>query len=148
MLAKGMIAVVLLAFSLVSHAEVVNIDSKELLQLIAKGVPLIDIRTEGEWNATGVVAGSKLLTFFDERGQANTSMWLERAKPIAGPDTPVILICRSGNRSNAAAQFLSDRAGYKTVYNVSRGMNGWVGEGRKTVSADRSMAVCSLGGPC
>lgn len=148
MIAKGVLVAALAVLSWGARAEVVNIDSKKLEQLIAKGVPLIDIRTEGEWNATGVVAGSKLLTFFDERGQANTSLWLERAKPIAGPENPVILICRSGNRSNAAAKFLSDHAGYKTVYNVSRGMNGWVGEGRKPVSADRSMAVCLLGRPC
>ncbi len=117
----------------VAQAEVVNIDNAELARLTAAGVPLIDIRTENEWKSSGVIAGSKLLTFFDERGQANTALWLEKARSIARPDQPVILICRSGNRTREASRFLSEQAGYKTVYNVSKGVGGWVGEGRSLV---------------
>jgi rhodanese-related sulfurtransferase len=35
----------------------------------------------------------------------------------------------------AAAKFLSEQSGYKTVYNVSKGLGGWVGEGRPVVPA-------------
>jgi len=116
-------------------AAVINIDNAELARLAAKGVALIDIRTEGEWKASGVIAGSRLLTFFDEGGRANPAQWLEKAKVIARPDQAVILICRSGNRTKAASQFLSEQAGYRTVYNVTGGLNGWLGEGRPTVPA-------------
>lgn len=116
-----------------AHAEVVNIDNAELARLTASGVPLIDIRTENEWKSTGVIAGSKLLTFFDERGQANPAQWLEKARAIARPDQPVILICRSGNRTREASRFLSEQAGYKKVYNVSKGVGGWVSEGKTLV---------------
>jgi rhodanese-related sulfurtransferase len=128
----------LAALSLVSlavHAEVINIDNAELTKLMAKGVPLVDIRTEGEWKGTGVIAGSKLLTFFNEQNQANPPVFVERLKPIAKPDQPVILICRSGNRSGKAGQYLSEQAGYKTVYNVSKGIGSWSGEGRALVPA-------------
>lgn len=117
-----------------ARAEVVNIDNAELAKLVASGVPLIDIRTEGEWKSTGVIRGSRLLTFFDERGQADPRRWLEKALPIAKPEQPVILICRSGNRTREASRFLSEQGGYRTVYNVSRGLAGWVGEGRPLVS--------------
>jgi len=122
-------------FSLLARAEVINIDNAELARLTASGVPLVDIRTEGEWKDGGVLAGSKLLTFFDEAGRSNPPQWLEKLKAVTKPGQPVILVCRSGRRSSAAAQFLSAEAGYKTVYNVSKGMNGWVGEGRPVVPA-------------
>ena len=131
---KQLFALAVLGFSAaVAYAEVINIDNAELARLTASGVPVVDIRTEGEWKETGVMAGSKRLTFFDEAGQSNPPQWLEKLKAVAKPDQPVILVCRSGKRSSAAAQFLSEQAGYKTVYNVSKGMNGWVGEGRPVV---------------
>ena len=120
-------------FALAANGEVIDIDSAELTRLQASGVPLVDIRTEGEWKTTGVIAGSRPLTYFDENGQSNPPQWLEKLKTVAKPDQPVILICRSGKRSSAATQFLSEKAGYKTVYNVSKGLNAWVGEGRQTV---------------
>ena len=116
-----------------AHADVIHIDNGEAVRLMARGVALIDIRTESEWRSTGVIQGSRLLTFFDERGQANPALWLEKARLIAKPDQPVILICRSGNRTRETSRFLSEQAGYRTVYNVSRGLSGWVGEGRTLV---------------
>ena len=121
--------------SLAAHAEVINIDNAELAKLMAKGVPLVDIRTEGEWKGTGVISGSKQLTFFNEQGQANPPVFIDKLKTIAKPNQPVILICRSGNRSSKAGQYLSDQAGYKTVYNVTQGMAAWGGEGRPVVPA-------------
>ena len=113
-----------------TQAAVINIDNAELTRLAASGVAVVDIRTEPEWKATGVIAGSKLLTFVDEKGHIDASAWLEKIKTVAKPEQPIILICRSGNRSVAATQFLSQQAGYKTVYNAKGGINAWVKEGR------------------
>lgn len=140
-------ALVAAALAAPAGAEVINIDNAELARLTAKGVPLIDIRTAGEWNSTGVIAGSRLLTFFDERGNADPAQWLAAAKGVAKTDQPVILICRSGNRTRAAAQFLSDKAGYKTVYNVSSGLNGWLAEKRSVIPAGKAI-TCAPGVPC
>ncbi|MEK7361075.1 MAG: rhodanese-like domain-containing protein, partial [Pseudomonadota bacterium] len=71
------------AFS--ARADVVDIDSAELAKLAASGVPLIDIRTIPEWQETGIVPGSHLLTFFEERGKADPPEWLQRANAIAKP---------------------------------------------------------------
>ena len=119
--------------ALAAHAEVVNIDSTELARLSASGVPLVDIRTEGECKSTGVIAGSKLPTYVDEKGLSNPPQWLEKLKAIVKSGQSVILICRSGKRSSVAAQFLAEQAGYKTVYNVGKGLSDWVGQGRPTV---------------
>ena len=131
-----------------TQAEVINIDNTELARLAASGVAVIDIRTAPEWKETGVIAGSKLMTFFDEKGQLDATAWLAQLKGVAKPGQPVILICRSGNRSRTAAQFLTQQAGYKTVYNVSAGMNGWAKEGRAVVAAMPAVAACAAGVKC
>ena len=131
---KRMLTLVVLGLSaLMAHAEIVNIDNAELVRLSSRGMPVVDVRTEGEWKESGVLAGSKLITFFDEAGRSNPPQWLEKLKSVAKPEQPVIVVCRSGRRSLAVAQYLSDQAGYKTVYNVSKGMNSWLGEGRPVV---------------
>jgi len=139
---------VLCICTLAARAEIINIDNAELARLAASGVPVIDIRTEGEWKETGVIAGSRLLTFFNENGRSNPPQWLEKLKPIAKPEQPVILVCRSGNRTRAAAQFLAEQAGYKTVYNVSQGIKAWAGDARPLVPPSTSMAVCAPGTRC
>jgi rhodanese-related sulfurtransferase len=126
---KSLALAALCLCSLTARADIVNIDNAELSRLAAEGVPIIDIRTEAEWKSTGVIAGSKLITFFDASGNANPQ-WLEQAKSVARADQPVILICRSGNRTKAATRFLGEQAGYTKVYNVSHGLNGWISAGR------------------
>lgn len=129
------ISALLLGTTVSVRAEVVNIDSAELARLVARGLPVIDIRTAPEWKETGVLAGSKLMTFFDEKGKVDAAAWVNELKPIAGPNQPVILICRTGNRTTAVANFLSGQVGYKTVYNVSGGIHAWMKAGQPVVAA-------------
>lgn len=128
--------------SLLAHAEIIDIDNSELERLMKSGVPVIDIRTMPEWQETGVIANSRLLTFFDEQGQVDAAAWLEKLKPIAKPNQPVIIICRSGSRSKAASQFLSQQAAYSRVYNVKSGIKGWLGNGGAVIPASQSIAAC------
>ena len=139
MIKQSFVALFLCLCAWMAQAEVVNIDNAELTRLAASGAAVIDIRTEPEWKGTGVLAGSKLLTFFDERGQVDAPVWLAKLKAITKPGQSVILICRSGNRSRTAAQFLTQQAGYKTVYNVTFGMVGWANEGRAIVPANAAV---------
>lgn len=148
MIKQTLIAALFGLAALGARAEVVNIDNAELARLAASGVAVIDIRTEGEWKETGVIAGSRLLTFFDEKGRADPPAWLDKVKAVARPDQPVILICRSGNRTRAATQFLSQQAGYKTVYNATTGLSSWTKEGRPVVPAASVVAGCAPGARC
>jgi rhodanese-related sulfurtransferase len=134
--------------ALLAHAEVIDIDNTELDKLMKSGVPVVDIRLQSEWEETGIVGGSKLLTFFDERGKADPASWLEKVKPIAKPGEPVIVICRSGNRTRAVSQFLSQQAGYSRVYNVKQGIKGWIGNGGPVVPATQSIAACRSAKTC
>jgi rhodanese-related sulfurtransferase len=134
--------------SLLAQAEVIDIDNAELSKLIARGVPVVDIRTQGEWEESGIVSGSKLVTFFDERGRANPAEWLEKVKPFAKPGEPVVVICRSGNRTKVVSQFLSQQAGYAKVYNVKNGIKGWLSEKSPVVPASQSIAACRAAKTC
>ncbi len=138
----------LLLAALGLRAEVIDIDNAELARLVAAKVPVIDIRTAPEWAESGVVPGSQLLTFFDERGRADPAAWLAKARPIADPSQPVILICRSGNRTQAVSRFLSDKAGYTKVYNVKSGIRTWIGEKRPLESGAKALATCQAAKTC
>jgi rhodanese-related sulfurtransferase len=48
-------------------------------------------------------------------------------------DTPVVVYCRSGNRSAQAVQLLSD-AGYTTIYDLG-GINAWQAQGLPIVKS-------------
>ncbi|SEB13629.1 Rhodanese-related sulfurtransferase [Thiothrix caldifontis] len=104
-----------------------NVSNTELKDLLAKKVTLIDIRLPEEWQETGIVAGSKPLTLFEANGQVS-KQFAQTIQQIAPPDQPVALICRTGNRTQAGAEMLA-AAGYKQVYNVTKGIKGWIGDG-------------------
>ena len=122
----------LLTSSQLARAEVIDIDNTQFQELLAKGVPVIDIRLKSEWDETGVVKGSKLVTFFDERGRYDAVAWLDSVKIYAKKSDPIIVICRSGNRTKMVSQLMSQQAGYTTVYNVKYGIQGWIKSGGKT----------------
>jgi rhodanese-related sulfurtransferase len=140
-------AALLALFALAARADVVDIGNAELARLAIAGVPIIDIRTEGEWKESGIVPGSKLITLFDEKGRPDPA-WLEKVKGVAKPDQPVIVICRSGNRTKVASQMLSQQGGYQKVYNVKDGIRVWAKEGRTMSPAATAVAACPAGARC
>ena len=107
-----------------------NINNAELAKLLEDKVTLVDIRRPEEWKQTGVVAGSNMITLFDSRGRVNPDFVSELQK-VSSPDKPVILICRTGNRTRAASTMLVKQLEYQKVYNVTRGIKGWIADKRQ-----------------
>jgi rhodanese-related sulfurtransferase len=116
-------------------AEVVNLDNKQLKQMLAENVPIIDIRRVEEWQLTGVVDKSHLITFFDARGHYNLQTWQADLNKIASKNDKFILICRTGRRTGEVANFLDQKLGYTQVYHVKDGIKDWIKSGNKVVSA-------------
>jgi rhodanese-related sulfurtransferase len=110
-----------------------NINNVQLEQLIKKGVTLVDIRRQEEWQQTGIVEGAHPITFFTRTGRVNPE-FMAQFTALVTPDQPVALICRTGNRTRAASKAIAQQLGYKTVYNVTRGITGWIGERRPVVA--------------
>jgi rhodanese-related sulfurtransferase len=106
-----------------------NADNQQLQALLAQGVPMYDVRLADEWHQTGVIAGSRRLTFVDANGQLNPE-FLPQFTQTVGKDDPVILICRTGNRTDVLGRYLAENLGYTQVYNVREGIMGWMREGR------------------
>lgn len=96
--------------------------------LIPPAMTLVDIRTPGEWKETGVVPGSHLLMFFDERGNYDAREFLQKLEKIAPKNRPVALICNSGNRTRLVSDFLS-RQGWREVYDIAGGIQAWRAKG-------------------
>ena len=120
-------------WSATGFAEVAEVDNKDLRKLIEEGVPVVDIRTRGEWHETGVIEGSHLLTFFDEQGRYDVAGWLAELEKIAKPDDRIAVICLVGTRSMMLTHFLDTKAGYTNMINVTRGIGSWIQDGHPTV---------------
>lgn len=116
-----------------AFAEIINIDNAELARLQAKGVPVIDVRTAEEWRDTGVIKGARLMTF-SVSGGFDKAAWLKQEQQVVKPGEPVVLICRSGRRSKAVADYLESQPVKGKIYNASGGMDGWKSEGRPVVA--------------
>lgn len=108
-----------------------NIDNVQLKTLLAQGTPLYDVRRPEEWRQTGVVAGSRKLTFVDASGRMNPQ-FLPSFGAEVDKTAPVILICRTGSRTKALAHELAGQ-GYTRIYNVQNGITRWVGENNPVV---------------
>lgn len=123
---------VLLQLAACSEPPYTNIDNQQLITLKTQGIPVYDIRRADEWAQTGVVDGSRRLTFVDNNGRV-TPEFMSKFTQAVGKNDPVILLCRSGNRSEVLARTLIEQAGYTKVYNVKNGMNRWISEGLPVV---------------
>ncbi len=109
--------------------DVADVDNETLAGLMAKGVPVVDIRTPPEWKQTGVLAGSHTIMAFDDKGRLAPD-FVQRLAQVAGPDDEVALICRTGNRTRTISQALARQLGYRRIYNVEKGIKAWIAEGR------------------
>ncbi len=117
-------------FTPLVHAEVVELDNRGLQKLLDAGVTIVDIRRPDEWRQTGIVPGSRLVTFFHDKEYKvfDIRAWLAAFDEVAQKGRPVILICRTGNRTQAVSK-LASQQGYSTVYNVTGGIAGWIKAG-------------------
>jgi rhodanese-related sulfurtransferase len=112
-------------FSQLTFADIQKVNTGYLKNLIVDGVPIIDIRTPKEWIETGIIEGSHLITFFNEKGEVNLGQWLFEFDKIADKQKPFILICRSGRRTGVVSKYLDKNFDFFKIYDATDGINGW-----------------------
>ena len=113
-------------------AEVIDVNNEEIIKLSNLNTPIVDVRRSSEWDQTGVIPNSILLTFFDEEGNYNFDEWYEKLQLEINVTDPIILICRSGYRSKIVANMM-DKEFNTTIYNAQSGMNSWISKKLITV---------------
>lgn len=85
---------------------------------------LIDVRTTMEYNFVGHPIGAVHIPWKDGAEMTPNPNFTAQVKALAeNPDTPILLLCRSGQRSLAAAQQLQ-QAGYRHLINIEEGFEG------------------------
>ena len=115
-----------------AYSETVDVNNEQIIELSNANIPIVDVRRSSEWEQTGVIPNSILLTFFDEKGDYNYHQWYEKLRLEINESKPVILICRSGKRSKIIAQMMNENFDH-VIYNAKRGIISWVDEKLITV---------------
>ena len=113
-------------------AEIYEVNNEKIKMLLENDVPLIDIRTEGEWYETGVIKSSHLLTFFDKDGSYDFRKWMIELGEIANENGPVIIICRSGRRSRIVSNMIIKENSEYLIYHSTNGIKSWIESNNKT----------------
>lgn len=106
------------------YAGALNPEEAYTLLKALPGAKLVDVRTEAERDWVGSVPGALEIEWISYPGGARNEQFAERLQAEVGDkDTPLLFMCRSGARSNAAAT-LAQQLGYRAVYNVKEGFEG------------------------
>ncbi|HEC03431.1 MAG TPA: rhodanese-like domain-containing protein, partial [Phycisphaerales bacterium] len=99
-----------------AHEDVTAEQARQLIDL-ANDLIIVDVREPSEYcDARGHIPGALNYPWY--------SGVLEAQYDELPVDGPILVVCGSGGRSNAAANFL-DSNGFTTVYDMLRGMNAW-----------------------
>ena len=115
-----------------AFAEVIDVNDQEIIKLSNVNIPIVDIRRSSEWNQTGIIPNSILLTFFDKEGNYNFDEWYKKLQLEINEGDPIILICRSGKRSKIVANMM-DKKFDIIIYNAQSGINSWISKKLITV---------------
>ena len=122
---RPLFLILLLSFFATARADTSIVNSAEVKNLLDQGVTLVDIRRKDEWTRSGVIDGSKLVTFFDRKGNYDIELWLQELTQLTDLSKPIIIICETGYRSTLLSKLLSERLGNSKFYNASSGIFGW-----------------------
>ncbi|HET9046225.1 MAG TPA: rhodanese-like domain-containing protein [Casimicrobiaceae bacterium] len=101
-------------------------EAYEFLQENPQAV-LVDCRSEMEYLFVGHPMGARHVAWNDGPDWDINPHFVGQVKRVASADRPIVLICRSGQRSVAAGVEL-ENAGFTEVYNVLEGFEGALDE--------------------
>lgn len=109
-----------------------NVLPKDIDPFLEDNTPIIDIRTEQEWNSTGIIKGSYKLTFFDNFGNYDLDAWVEKFQEIVkNKSDKFILVCAHAHRTKTVGDFLSQKLEYENAYHLEGGIALWLVDGRE-----------------
>jgi rhodanese-related sulfurtransferase len=116
-----------------AFADIVDVNNEQIKELSKNNIPIVDIRRSSEWEQTGVLQNSILLTFFDKEGNYNYDDWYEKLRLEIDEGKPIILICRTGRRTQIIAKMMEIKKFDNVIYNAKSGITSWIDEKLITV---------------
>ena len=116
-----------------AFADIINVNNEQIKELLKNNIPIVDIRRNSEWDQTGVVPKSILLTFFDKEGNYNYDEWYEKLRLEIDEGKPIILICRTGRRTAINGKMMEIKKFDNVIYNAKSGITSWIDEKLITV---------------
>ncbi|MDD5156496.1 rhodanese-like domain-containing protein [Sulfurimonas sp.] len=94
-------------------ASVTNEEASQ--KIIDSDIPIVDIRTPGEWRETGLLKKSIPIMLFDEKGNYDLNDFISKLNKAVDTKKPFAIICRTGSRTKILAQFLSQKLNYNVI---------------------------------
>ena len=116
-----------------AYADIIDVNNAQIKELSKNNIPIVDVRRSSEWDQTGVVPKSILLTFFDKEGNYNYDEWYEKLRLEIDESKPIILICRTGRRTKIIAKMMEIKKFDNVIYNAKSGITSWIDEKLITV---------------
>ena len=110
-----------------------DLSPNDFIDAQENGGIVIDIRREEEWKETGILQGSNTITAFTKDGNIHPDFPKKFFDLINDIDVPILLYCRTGNRTGILGQALIDQVGQTNVSHLSEGIVGWKKQGLPTV---------------
>ena len=110
-----------------------DLSPNDFIDAQENGGIVIDIRREEEWKETGILQGSNTITAFTKDGNIHPDFPNKFFDLINDIDVPILLYCRTGNRTGILGQALIDQVGQTNVSHLSEGIVGWKKQGLPTV---------------
>ena len=123
------------------RGELTPAESYELLQH-APGARLVDVRTGAELHYVGRIPGAVEIEWEGFPDGKRNPDFVQQLRREVSPESLVMFICRSGNRSHHAAAAAA-AGGYAEAYNVVEGFEGKkdANEHRNTLSGWRAAGL-------
>jgi len=90
-------------------------------KMLDSKIPIVDIRTTGEWMETGIIKGSIPIMFFNEQGKYDVRAFVNELNQKVDTTKPFAVICRTGSRTKMVSAYLSKELHYK-VTNILGGV--------------------------
>ncbi|WP_338052600.1 rhodanese-like domain-containing protein [Rhodocyclus purpureus] len=84
---------------------------------------IVDVRTAEEYKYVGHVPGAPLVQWQSGPALVRNPRFTKELGARAGKEDVILLLCRSGKRSAAAAE-AATRAGFRNVFNIREGFEG------------------------
>ena len=106
-----------------------DLSPQEFIDAQENGGIVIDIRRDEEWKETGILKGSQTITAFTKDGKIHPDFPKKFFDLITDIDVPILLYCRTGNRTAILGQALIDQIGQTNVSHLSEGIVGWKKQG-------------------